>query len=243
MRRRCARAVRWWWRRPARIPAWARLSVALVLGTAGLFGVGAQVSAGASGTAATASPGPLAAVGGPPTSSPNAPAKSPFGPGAGSRTTHFPDSAALQAQGMTLYENGCASCHGMLLQGMSGVAPSLQDVGAGPVDFYLSTGRMPLQAPDDEPERAKPAYNPQQIDALIAFITAKGGGPAGPGRRPCGRRPVNRVSGVHRALRRLSSDRRSRRDDSRRLRSEPSARQRAADRRGGPDGPVRDAAL
>ena len=184
MNRRLSRPLSWWWRRPARTPAWVRLSVALVLGTIGLFGVGAQVSAGAPGTAATASPGSLAAVGGPPTSSPNAPAKSPFGPGAGSRATRFPDSAALQAQGMTLYENGCASCHGTLLQGMSGVAPSLQDVGAGPVDFYLSTGRMPLQAPHDEPERATPAYNPQQINALIAFITAKGGGPAAPAADP-----------------------------------------------------------
>jgi ubiquinol-cytochrome c reductase cytochrome c subunit len=158
--------------------------VALILGTIGLFGVAASVSAGASGTAATASPGPLTAAGGPPTSSRNAPAKAPFGPGAGSRTTSFPDSAALQAQGMTLYQNGCASCHGTLLQGMSGVAPSLQNVGAGPVDFYLSTGRMPLQAADDQPERATPAYDPRQIDALVAFITAQAGGPQAPAADP-----------------------------------------------------------
>ncbi len=184
MNRRLARSLSCWWRRPARTPAWVRVSAALILGTAGLFGVAASVSAGASGTAARTSPAPLAAVGGPPTSSPNAPAKSPFGPGAGSRTTSFPDSAALQAQGMSLYENGCASCHGTLLQGMPGVAPSLQNVGAGPVDFYLSTGRMPLQAPHDQPERATPAYDSRQIDALIAFITAKAGGPQAPAADP-----------------------------------------------------------
>jgi ubiquinol-cytochrome c reductase cytochrome c subunit len=184
MKRRLARLLRWWWRRPACTPAWLRVGVALILGTAGLFGVAASVSAGASGPAATTSPGRLAAVGGRPTSPRNSPAKSPFGPGPGSRTTSFPDGDALQAQGMSLYENGCASCHGTLLQGISGVAPSIQNVGAGPVDFYLSTGRMPLQAPHDQPERATPAYDPRQIDALIAFITAKGGGPAAPAANP-----------------------------------------------------------
>ena len=52
------------------------------------------------------------------------------------------------------------------------------------MDFYLSTGRMPLQAPHDQPERSTPAYNPHQIDALIAFITAKAGGPEAPAADP-----------------------------------------------------------
>jgi ubiquinol-cytochrome c reductase cytochrome c subunit len=182
MKRSLTRSLRWWWRRPARTPAWLRFGAAAVLGTVGLFGIGASGRFDAAG--ATATPGALAAAGGPPTSSPAAPNKAPFGPGQGSRTTSFPDSARLQAQGMSLYENGCASCHGTLLQGMSGVAPSLQNVGAGPVDFYLSTGRMPLQAPRDQPERARPAYDPRQIDALIAFITARGGGPAAPAADP-----------------------------------------------------------
>ena len=86
--------------------------------------------------------------------SPNAPAKAPDGPGRDPGTPAFPTAPALQPQGMTLYQNGCASCHGTLLQGIRGGARRSPDVGAGPVDFYLSTGRMPLQAPDDEPERA-----------------------------------------------------------------------------------------
>jgi ubiquinol-cytochrome c reductase cytochrome c subunit len=165
----------WWWRRPARAPIWLRLGVAVILGTVALFGIGASGSSGATG--ATVPPGPLTAAGGPPTSSPSAPSKAPFGPGSGSRITSFPDSPRLRAEGGSLYQNGCASCHGTLLQGIAGVGPSLQNVGAGPVDFYLSSGRMPLQAPHDQPERATPAYSPRQINALIAFITAKGGGP------------------------------------------------------------------
>jgi ubiquinol-cytochrome c reductase cytochrome c subunit len=59
------------------------------------------------------------------------------------------------------------------------VAPSLRGVGAGPVDFYLSTGRMPLPNPRQEPLRTRPQFNRTQINALIAYIT-KFGGPAAP---------------------------------------------------------------
>jgi len=51
-------------------------------------------------------------------------------------------------------------------------------VGAGPVNFYLSTGRMPLSNPTDQPERGQPAYHRRQIDALIAYISSFGGPPS-----------------------------------------------------------------
>ncbi len=107
-----------------------------------------------------------------------APAKAPEPPAAGDPTARFPSSAALSAEGYNLYENGCSSCHGIALQGRPGIAPSLIGVGAGPVDFYLSTGRMPLENPTDEPERGTPAYSRFQIDALISYISASGGPPA-----------------------------------------------------------------
>jgi ubiquinol-cytochrome c reductase cytochrome c subunit len=158
-----------WLTRPARTPRPIRIAVALALVSVWLVNL-AGTSSGA--------------TGGPPSAGVNAPAKAPFGPGPGGAITRFPDSAALEAQGMSLYENGCASCHGALLNGIAGVAPSLDGVGAGPVDFYLSTGRMPLQNPRDEPERARPAYDRSQIDALIAFITRTGGGPPAPAADP-----------------------------------------------------------
>ena len=51
-------------------------------------------------------------------------------------------------------------------------------VGAGPTDFYLTTGRMPLDDPHQEPLRAPPHYSRGQIDALIAFVASYGGPPA-----------------------------------------------------------------
>ncbi|HEY3772875.1 MAG TPA: cytochrome c [Solirubrobacteraceae bacterium] len=93
-------------------------------------------------------------------------------------TETFPNTTALRGKGVTLYDNGCSACHGFLLTGRAGQGPSLVGVGAGPVNFYLSTGRMPLQDPTDQPERSHPAYSRRQIDALIAYIGSFGGGPA-----------------------------------------------------------------
>jgi ubiquinol-cytochrome c reductase cytochrome c subunit len=128
--------------------------------------------------AAAAAKSPLAALGGSPTSGPNAPSKAPEPPGAGNPTAAFPTSPALVARGFNLYEESCSACHGVALQGRPNTAPSLVDVGPGPVDFYLSTGRMPIADPTQEPERAKPLFDRAQIDALIAFTSAFGGPPA-----------------------------------------------------------------
>jgi ubiquinol-cytochrome c reductase cytochrome c subunit len=104
--------------------------------------------------------------------------KDPFGPAPGDPIARFPDSPALRAQGRQLYAQSCSSCHGEALQGQRDVAPSLRGVGAGPVDFYLSTGRMPLQEPRQEPQRQRPMFNRGQIDAIIAYVSSFGGPPA-----------------------------------------------------------------
>jgi ubiquinol-cytochrome c reductase cytochrome c subunit len=91
-----------------------------------------------------------------------------------------PSSAApaLLAEGRALYADGCSSCHGVDLRGVPRQGPALRGVGAGPVDFYLSTGRMPLDNPTDEPVRNDPAYGRREIDALVAYVASFGGPPA-----------------------------------------------------------------
>jgi quinol---cytochrome-c reductase cytochrome c subunit len=78
-------------------------------------------------------------------------------------------------RGRLLFVDGCSSCHGFRAQGIPGVAPSLHGVGAQAADFYLRTGRMPLQSPEQEPQRARPVYTPAQIAALDAYIGSFGG--------------------------------------------------------------------
>jgi ubiquinol-cytochrome c reductase cytochrome c subunit len=83
---------------------------------------------------------------------------------------------ALVARGRALYVGGCASCHGFEAHGIPGMGPSLENTGAQAADFYLSTGRMPLkEEPGSQPERAKPAYDPDQIRALVAYLGSLGG--------------------------------------------------------------------
>src|SRR5579875_2498605 len=106
--------------------------------------------------------------------------KMPFAPGPGAETVPTSTSPGLIAEGQQLFNQRCASCHGLAMQGRRGIAPSLIGVGAGPVDFYLSTGRMPLANYRAQPEREKPAFSGQGIKAVIAYVTHRGGGPPAP---------------------------------------------------------------
>jgi ubiquinol-cytochrome c reductase cytochrome c subunit len=76
-----------------------------------------------------------------------------------------------------LYLTGCASCHGLDGNGRAGYGPSLAGAGAQAADFYLSTGRMPLDAPDSPPIRRPPAYDEQRIADLVAYVGSLGGPP------------------------------------------------------------------
>ncbi len=156
----------------SRVPPVLRLSLAVVLGAAAL----AMLAAPSRGQTPSVPGGPL-------TTGPTALAKSPDPPGPGDPTTTFPSSPALIAEGYNLYQDTCSSCHGVGLGGTPGVAPSLRGVGPGPVDFYLSTGRMPLENPREEPQRAAPLFSRNQIEALIAYVSSFGG-PAAPRTNP-----------------------------------------------------------
>jgi ubiquinol-cytochrome c reductase cytochrome c subunit len=178
-----------WLTRPGRTPRWLRAALALGLLSVALVTLATPQPSSAGPTAGSPlppgySPGPLAANGGSPTTLPNAPSKSSEPPGPGAATTSFATSLAMTQAGKALYQDSCSACHGSVLQGQPGVAPSLIGVGAGAVDFYLSTGRMPLQNPRLEPERAQPLYSRTQINDLIAFITKVGGGPPAPAAHP-----------------------------------------------------------
>ena len=96
--------------------------------------------------------------------------------GGGSRAAHA-STGGDAGSGRQLFVAGCTSCHGMTAQGVSQRGPSLAGVGAQAADFYLSTGRMPLNAPGEEPHRSHPAYAPAQIRDLVAYIQSLGGPP------------------------------------------------------------------
>ncbi|MFG1748818.1 cytochrome bc1 complex diheme cytochrome c subunit [Streptosporangium sandarakinum] len=79
------------------------------------------------------------------------------------------------ARGRQLYRATCAGCHGQD-GGGSQNGPSLRDAGPADVDYQVSSGRMPLPAPDAVPRRGKPAFGRHDIDALIAYVSTLGRG-------------------------------------------------------------------
>jgi ubiquinol-cytochrome c reductase cytochrome c subunit len=85
--------------------------------------------------------------------------------------------AAQVARGRLLFVQGCSNCHGTDARGIRDQGPSLRGAGMAAADFYLSTGRMPLDNPTDEPLRAEPAYPASDIAALVAYIGTFGGDP------------------------------------------------------------------
>ena len=96
-----------------------------------------------------------------------------------------PAAAAGPDRGRNLYAAECAECHGSRGEGvLPGRGPSLRGVGALAADFYLRTGAMPLEDPDDQPTRRSPRYSDAQIRALVAYVASLGDGPAVPQPHP-----------------------------------------------------------
>jgi ubiquinol-cytochrome c reductase cytochrome c subunit len=93
---------------------------------------------------------------------------------AGRQTGGF--TADQAAAGRQLFVAHCSSCHGFQAEGTRD-GPSLVDAGAASADFYLRTGRMPLNDPNEQPARHRPAFPPDQIADLVAYVASLGNGP------------------------------------------------------------------
>lgn len=96
------------------------------------------------------------------------------------QTAHAAADPALVRQGEQLYNNACITCHGSNLQGVEDRGPSLTGVGEAAVHFQVSTGRMPMVRQEAQAERKPPKFDPEQIDALAAYVETHGGGPDSP---------------------------------------------------------------
>jgi len=155
---------------PIRGPvAWVAVVAALGLGSSG---------AGAAQTGPDPTPSPPPAV--TTTSSPP--------PAVTTTSSTTPPVGAAAAEidaGRSLFEVACTTCHGAEARGTDR-GPSLVGVGAASADFYLSTGRMPLDRPRSQAERKRPAYSPSEIALLTAYVASLGPGPPIPDVDPGG---------------------------------------------------------
>ena len=78
--------------------------------------------------------------------------------------------------GAQLFADSCSSCHGEEGGGTDN-GPPLIDAGEASVHFQLTTGRMPLGDPDAQALRKDPAFDEEQIEALVAHVGSFGEGP------------------------------------------------------------------
>jgi ubiquinol-cytochrome c reductase cytochrome c subunit len=77
------------------------------------------------------------------------------------------------APGQALYAANCASCHGSDAAGTAR-APNLQSLGAGTVDFWVSTGRMPLADSSIQATTKPPRFNKLQSSAYVQSLAPGG---------------------------------------------------------------------
>lgn len=76
------------------------------------------------------------------------------------------------AQGKTIFDQTCASCHGLDGAG-SETGPDLREVGSAAVNFQVSTGRMPSMDPDSQMPRKPMVMSEQELLDLIAYYDAE----------------------------------------------------------------------
>ena len=88
-------------------------------------------------------------------------------------------SNAVEA-GRELYTRSCITCHGSNLQGVEDRGPSLIGVGSAAVYFQVHTGRMPLVRQEAQAPERPPIFSAEEIDQLMAYVQANGGGPTLP---------------------------------------------------------------
>ena len=142
---------------------------AALLASVGIFGLMAFSPSAAQADSTT--PTTLASAGGgytypTPTTSPTSSAPS----GYGTANINLPET--FIAPGQAIFDASCASCHGADASGSSR-APNLQGLGAGTVDFWVSTGRMPLADTSVQATEKPPRFNRTETLQIAAFVQSK----------------------------------------------------------------------
>lgn len=79
-------------------------------------------------------------------------------------------------EGRDLFVESCASCHASDGSGTE-FGPDITDAGAAAAEFQLRTGRMPLTNPNDQTVRKEPAFDEEEIEALVDYVASLGDGP------------------------------------------------------------------
>lgn len=78
----------------------------------------------------------------------------------------------LLHEGSVLYGVHCSTCHAVDLGGTKS-GPTLLGTGGAGIDFYLTTGRMPLAVPKTQAFHMAPHFDTAQVAALDAYVDSR----------------------------------------------------------------------
>lgn len=87
------------------------------------------------------------------------------------------DPAELIEAGREVYVVACVSCHGVDYGGVDDRGPSIRRSGTAAVDFYVSSGRMPMDDAMGQSIRKDPALSQFEQDAVVAYLATVIDGP------------------------------------------------------------------
>ena len=101
-------------------------------------------------------------------------------PGAQAADDPGQTASTTEAAGQAIYNRTCITCHGANLEGVPNRGPSLIGAGEAAVYFQVHTGRMPLVRQGPQGVSKPPVLSEKEIDQLMTFVQAHGGGPTLP---------------------------------------------------------------
>lgn len=85
-------------------------------------------------------------------------------------TYHLPPASYIPA-GQALFQANCSSCHGANAYGTDR-APNLVGLGAATVDFWVSTGRMPLATSALQAMRKPPRFDRKETLEIVSYVAS-----------------------------------------------------------------------
>jgi ubiquinol-cytochrome c reductase cytochrome c subunit len=94
--------------------------------------------------------------------------------------TAYSDNALTpeQLNGRQLFVQTCSACHGVNAEGTAR-APTLTGLGPATVEFWVRTGRMPLEKPTEQAMRKNPLFSPKQAREIAEYVASLAPGGVG----------------------------------------------------------------
>lgn len=76
-----------------------------------------------------------------------------------------------QLNGRQMFVQTCSACHGVHAEGTAR-APTLTGLGPATIEFWVRTGRMPLEKPTQQAMRKNPVFSPEKAREIAKYVAS-----------------------------------------------------------------------